>query len=64
MLIECALDHRTLNAFAATVDQAHLAEARLMRRPNVLMHDVDNVTRREGMKVQGVFDRDLVHRST
>ena len=57
MLVERPLDHGALDALAAAVNQPHLTKAGLMRRAHVFLHYVDNITRREGVQVEGVFDR-------
>jgi hypothetical protein len=61
VLIEGSLHHRTLHASAPPVDQPHLAEASLVRGPHVLLHNVNDIARREGMKVERIFDRQFVH---
>ena len=53
------LDHRPLNPSAAPVDQSHLAEAAGARGPKILIHDRRDVPRREGVEVEGIFDREI-----
>ena len=57
MLVERPLDHGALDALAAAVNQPHFPETRLVRRADIFLHDIDNLTRREGVQVQRVFDR-------
>ncbi len=61
MLFERPLHHRALDALAAAVDQPHFTEASLVRSAHIFLHDVHDLTRREGMQVEEVFDRNLVH---
>lgn len=56
MLLEHFLHDPALDASAAAVDQAHLAEAGVVRRAHVLVHDARNVLREERMKIEVVFD--------
>ena len=62
MLIQRTLDHRSLHTLAAPVNQAHFAESCLVCGTDVFLHNVHHITRREGVQVEEVFDRDLVHR--
>ena len=61
MGVERPLNHRALHTLTAAVDQPHLAKARLVRRAHVLLHNVHDITRCEGVQVEKIFDRDLVH---
>ena len=56
MPLEHLLHDAALDAFAAAVNQAHLTEAELVRGVDVLLDDRRDVTRREGMQVDMVFD--------
>jgi hypothetical protein len=47
-----------LHALAAAVNQPHLAKPCLVRGMQVVVHHRDHITRREGMKVDGIFDGD------
>jgi hypothetical protein len=49
-----------LHAFAASVDQAHFAQARFMRRGDVLLDHRRDVTRRERVEIDRVVDRDFL----
>ena len=60
MFLERLLDDAALNALAASVDQPHFAEPGFVRGTDVLLDDGCDVARRERVKVERVFDRDLV----
>jgi len=59
MLLERVLDDAALHAFPASVNQAHFAQTRLMRGVDVLLDDRRNITRRERVEIDRVFDGDL-----
>ena len=56
MVLECLLDDAALNAFAASVNQPHLAQACFVRGGDVLGDDRCDVARREGVEVERAFD--------
>jgi hypothetical protein len=58
MPIEGGLDDAALDAPAAAVDQAHPAQPRLVCGTNVLLDHRRDVTRRERVEVDRVFDGD------
>ena len=60
MSFERRLHDPPLDACPAPVNQADFPEAGLVRRPDVFLDDRGDVTRLEGVEVQGVFDRQLV----
>ena len=60
MALEHLLDDAPLYTFAATVDQANLAQPCLVRRADVFVDDRRDVPRGERMKVQRALDRDAV----
>ena len=52
--------HRgSLHAPTAAMNQPHLAESRLVRRMQIVVHDVHDVPRRKAVKVYRLFDGDL-----
>jgi hypothetical protein len=55
------VDARPLHPNPAAVYQPDLAEARLVRRPDVLVDDRRNVARRERMEIDGLFDWNAMH---
>jgi hypothetical protein len=59
MALERLLDDAALDACAAAVNQPHFAKSGFMRRSDVLDDDRPHVARREGVKIERVFDRDL-----
>jgi hypothetical protein len=61
MCVEHALNDPALNPFTASVDEPDFPKTRLVRGAHVLLHNVGNVTRREGVEVERVFDGDFVH---
>ena len=63
MAIQRALHESSLNASTPPVNQAHLAKPRGVRGSDVLLHDIHNLSRGEGVEVQRVFDGHFVHRS-
>ena len=54
--VEHRLDASTLDATAATMDQAHFRQTSRVRRHQVLVDDGRNVARRECVEIDGVFD--------
>jgi hypothetical protein len=60
MTFERLLDHSALDAFSSPVNQAYLAEARLVRSCDVFLDHRCDIARLEGMKVDGAFDRNMV----
>lgn len=63
MVLERVLHDAALYPFAATVDQAHFAQAGIVRGANVLGHDRRNVSRREGVKIERIRDRNAMTQS-
>ena len=59
MVFEHLLNDAPLDTFAASMNQSHFAKAGFVRRGDVLGNDRCDVARRECMKVERVFDRDL-----
>ena len=55
--LERCLYGPTLNAAAAAVNQPDLLQARRCRRVDILADNRGNIARREGMKIELVFDR-------
>lgn len=65
MSLECLLHDAALNAFAATVNQADLTQARRVRGSNVLLDDRCHVPWRERVQVELIVDGNAVrHRFT
>lgn len=60
MVLQCLLDDAALDAFAATVNQPHLAQTCFVRGGDVLGDDRCDVARREGVEVERGFDWDFV----
>jgi hypothetical protein len=60
MAFERLLDDATLDAFAAAVNQANLAEPSLVRRVHVLFDDRLDIAWLEGVQIERPFNRDLV----
>ena len=60
MPFERLLHDASLNALAAAVNQPHLTQPGVVRRSDVLLHDRRDVSRRERVQVEVVFDRDTV----
>ena len=60
MVLERVLDDAALHAFAASVNQTHFAQARFVRRGDVLLDDRRDVTRCEGVEIDRVFDRNFL----
>ena len=60
MALERLLDDAPLDAFAASMNEADLPEARLVRRADVLFDYGFNVAGRERVEIEGVFDGDAV----
>lgn len=56
MVFERVLDDPALDAFAASVNQSHFAQAGFVCRRDVLDHHRCHVARREGMEIERVFD--------
>jgi len=54
------LDETPLDPLATTVDETHLREPLLGRRPDVLLNDRHHVSRRERMQIQFALDRHRV----
>ena len=52
------LNDAALHAAAAAVNQAHLAQPAFRRRADVLLDNRLDITRRKGVQVQRVFNRD------
>jgi hypothetical protein len=59
VVLECLLDDAALNAFAAAVNQPHLAKAGFVRGGDVLGDDGCDIARRKGMEVERGFYRNL-----
>ena len=59
MVLQCLLDDAALDAFAATVNQPHLAQTCFVRGGDVLGDDRRDVARREGVEVERGFDWDF-----
>jgi len=59
MLVEHFLNDPALYALAAAMNEPDESQAGLVRGPEVVIDDEPYVSRREGMEVQRVFDRDL-----
>ena len=59
VVLERVLDDATLHAFAASVNQPHLTQARFMRSADVLLDDRRDVSRRERVEIDRVFDGNL-----
>jgi hypothetical protein len=59
MVLEHLLNDPTLNAFAASVNQPHLAEAGFVRGSDILLDNRCHVARRERMQVERIFDWNL-----
>ena len=59
--IEHGLDDGALHALTASVDQADLHQTGLVRSGDVLLDDGGNVGGRKGVKIELVFDRNLLH---
>ena len=59
--LERGLDDAALYAGAAAVNEAHLAQAGLVRRGDVLLDDGLDVTRVEGVEVESAVDGDTNH---
>jgi hypothetical protein len=55
------LDELALHSLAASVDDAHFAEALLVRRLEVRIDDVEHVARSEVVEIDRVADLDLVN---
>jgi hypothetical protein len=55
--LERCLHDPTLNAVAAAVNEPDLLQARRCRRVDILGDNRGNIARREGMKIELVFDR-------
>jgi hypothetical protein len=60
MPLEHLLHDAALNALAATVNEPDLTQPGGVRRRHVFLDDRRHIGRCEGMKVDGVFDRDAV----
>ena len=60
MAIEDLVNDPALNAFAASVNESDLGEARSVRRVDVLVDDRRDVARRERVKIERAFDRNLL----
>ena len=58
--IECLLDDAPLHTAPPTVDESHFCQPSLDSGRNVLFDDGGDVPRLKRVKVQRVFDRDLV----
>ncbi|HEX8026937.1 MAG TPA: hypothetical protein VF491_00670 [Vicinamibacterales bacterium] len=58
MLSKQALDGAALDALPAPMDQSDLVETRLVRRPQVLVDDGQDVARRKCMQVDAILNRD------
>jgi hypothetical protein len=59
MRVEHVLHQAALDPDAAAVNQAHLAQARGMRRADILVDHRLDVRGPEGVEVEATFDRDL-----
>lgn len=60
MALERLLDEAPLDAFAASMNEADLPEARLVRRADVLFDYGFDVAGREGVEIERLFDGDAV----
>jgi hypothetical protein len=60
MPLERALHDPALHATPAAVDETHLSQPRFMGRLDVVHDHGSDVARREGVKVERVFDGDVV----
>ena len=60
MALECGLDDAPLDAFAASVDQAHFSEAGFVGFADVLLNNRRDVTRCERVQINLILDRDPV----
>jgi hypothetical protein len=49
MAFECLLDHSPLDAFSSPVNKPYLAEARLVRRPDVFLDHRCDIPGLEGV---------------
>ena len=59
MVFERPLHDGTLHALAASVNESNLGEARCVRCVDVLLDDRRDVARRERVKIERLFDRNL-----
>ena len=57
MTVECGLDDSTLDATAASVNQAHFGEPRIRRRIDEFLDNGWNISRRERVEVELARDR-------
>ena len=60
MVAQHLLHARPLHADAAPVNQPHVAQSRLMRRQQVLVHDRRDISRRKCVEVEDVLDADTM----
>ena len=60
MVLECLLHDASLDAFTASVNQPHFAQAGFMRGTDVLLDNRRNVARRERVEIERLFDWDLL----
>jgi len=56
MVLERVLNDAALDACAASMNQSHFAQARFVRRGDVLLDDRRDVARRERVEIDRVFD--------
>ena len=59
MVFEHLLNDAALDAFAASMNQSHFAQAGFVRRSDILLDDRCHIAWCEGMQVERIFDRDL-----
>jgi len=58
-VLQRVLNDAALHAFAAPVNESHFTQARFVRGGDVLLDDRRDVTRRERVEIDRVFDGDF-----